>query len=130
MTKILLLAAGGATGTIARYAVGRWVNEQVWARGLPWGTLIINVTGSFILAAAAVIILEKLPPARQDWFLLVGTGFCGAYTTFSTFEWETFLLLRDGSWRMALANVAASVAAGMLGVILAVILAHQLFPQR
>ena len=130
MSKLILLGLGGAAGTIARYAIGKWFNEQPWTRGLPWGTFVINVTGSFILAAAAVIVLERLPPARQDWYLLIGTGFCGGYTTFSTFELETFRLVRDGSWGMALANVMGSVLMGFAGVVLAVALVNGFLPRR
>jgi CrcB protein len=92
--------------------------------------MFINVTGSFILAAGAVIILERLPPKHQDWYLLLGTGFCGGYTTFSTFEWETFKLVRDGSWLLALANVLGSVFAGFVGVLLGVLVATALFPKQ
>jgi CrcB protein len=127
---MLLLLLGGAIGTYARYALGRWIGSQTWAQGFPYGTLVINVTGSFILGFASVVILERLRPEYQHWYLLVGTGFCGGYTTFSTFEWETFKLVRDGSWALALANVLASVLIGFAGVLLGVILAEFVFPRR
>ena len=127
---MFLLMLGGAVGTYARYAVGKWIGSYRWAEVFPFGTLAINVSGSFILAVAAVVFLERLPPGYQDLYLLVGTGFCGGFTTFSTFEWETFKLVRDGSWWYALANVVGSVVAGFLGVLLGVLLTSLLFPRR
>ncbi len=128
--KLLLLMLGGAIGTWARYALGRWIGSQTWAQGFPYGTMVINVSGSFVLGLASVIILERLRPEYQYWYLLVGTGFCGGYTTFSTFEWETFKLVRDGSWLLALANVLVSVLAGFVGVLLGVAVAGVVFPRR
>ena len=127
--KMLMLMLGGAVGTYARYWLSRWFNTQPWGQAFPYGTLFINVSGSFILAVAAVIILERLPPEHQNWYLLIGTGFCGGYTTFSTFEWETFKLVRDGSWWYALANVGGSIVAGFAGVLLGVLLVDLLFPR-
>jgi fluoride exporter len=128
--KFVLLAIGGAAGTNARYLLGHWVGERYGAHGFPLGTFLINVSGSFILGAAAVMILHRLPPRYENWYLLIGTGFCGGYTTFSTFEWETFQLLRDRSIWLAFVNVAGSVAAGFLGVALAVTIAEWIMPQH
>ncbi len=128
--KMLWLLVGGAAGTCLRYWVGRWFSLHPWGQVFPFGTLFINVSGSFILGAAAVLILERLPPEHQDWYLLIGTGFCGGYTTFSTFEWETFRLVRDGSWFLAVTNVVYSVAVGFFGVMLGVALVGLIFPKE
>lgn len=115
--KFLALAIGGAAGTHLRYWMSRWLNEMAWARGFPIGTFAVNAAGSFLLGFLAVLLLERLPPAYQSWYLLLGTGFCGGFTTFSTFEWETLQLVRDGDIAYALLNVAGSVLVGFLGVL-------------
>jgi fluoride exporter len=127
--KMVWLAVGGAVGTLLRYGVARWFNSQPWGQAFPYGTLFINVTGSFILAFTALIIVERLPPEYADLYLLLGTGFCGGYTTFSTFEWETFRLVRNGSYLLAAGNALGSVLAGYLGVVAAA-LVEIIFPKR
>ncbi len=127
---VVLVAIGGAVGANARHWLAKWLGETVWAKGFPLGTFVINVSGSFILGAAAAVILERLPPTHRNWYLLIGTGFCGGYTTFSTFEWETFKLVRDGSLWIALANIVGSVVVGFLGVVVAVALTDLILPKR
>jgi fluoride exporter len=127
---ILLVMLGGALGTLARYEVGVWFKSHEWGKHFPYGTLFVNVTGSFVLALAAVLLLERAGQSRDNWFLLIGTGFCGGYTTFSTFEWETYLLVRDGKVGLAFLNVGASVLAGFLGVLMGVALAGWVTPHN
>lgn len=116
LSQIAAVAIGGAFGASARYLLGGWVAARAGA-GFPWGTLIINVTGSFLLCFLATLAVERyrIPPI---WYILLGTGFCGGYTTFSTFSYETLRLAAEGSWGRAAANVAASVGAGLVAGVL------------
>lgn len=127
---ITLIAIGSAFGGNLRYWLGRWVDAQQWPGGLPWGTMVINVTGSIVLGFLAVWFLEQLTPPRRELYLLFGTGFCGGYTTFSTFEWETYKLVRDGNWPAALSNVVGSVVLGFIGVILGAVAASWIVGRR
>jgi fluoride exporter len=101
----LLVVVGGAVGAPVRYLVHRAVQER--ARGVfPWGTLTVNLVGCFILGCLA-------GAASENVRLLIGTGFCGALTTFSTFGYETSRLASEGSRRAAIANVVVSVGLGL-----------------
>jgi CrcB protein len=107
MTVVLVLI-GGALGAPLRYLTDLLVQSR-HDSVLPWGTLSVNVSGSLVLGATAAAVSTHGAPG---WVLtLVGTGFCGALTTFSTFGFETVRLVEDGSWSEALANVALSIAA-------------------
>jgi CrcB protein len=92
---VLQIALGGALGALSRWYVGGWV-QRAGGATFPIGTFVINVTGSFLLALI-VALLEGLtaPPA---WRAFLGVGFCGAYTTFSTYSFESARLLQDGEW--------------------------------
>jgi CrcB protein len=107
------IAVAGAAGALARYWVDGLVAER--AGGFPWGTLVVNVTGTFALGVLFVLTTERL--AVEPWVrTTVGIGFLGAYTTFSTFSLETYRLLEDGALWLALANALGSLVAGLAAV--------------
>ncbi len=115
MTLVLVLA-GGAVGAPLRYLVDRWVQSRLGSV-LPWGTVLVNVLGCVLLGAVAGGVDATDGP---DWLLaLVGTGLCGAFTTFSTFSFEGVRLLEQGEWRAAALAVGSSVSLGLAGCALA-----------
>lgn len=122
MKGVLAVGVGGFAGAIARYGVNLGV-AALWSRPFPLATFLINVSGSFVLGFFTVWAAERgsVGPALR---LLVGTGFVGAYTTFSTFELETERLASGGAAGWAVANVVASVAAGFVAVRLGIRLAR------
>ncbi len=122
MTGLLAVGAGGFLGAIARWGVSLLV-ARYWTRDFPLGTLLINVTGSFVLGLFSTLAAERLSLA-PGLRLFVATGFVGAYTTFSTFEYETERLVESGATAWALLYVTASVAAGFAAVRLGVALAR------
>jgi len=104
----LIVMAGGALGTLARYAVS--VLAMPISRDLPWGTVIINVTGSLIIGLFSTLTLANGRfPVSDNMRLFVMIGLCGGYTTFSSFSLQTLDLLRSGAAVRACINVAASV---------------------
>lgn len=123
MMRFLAVAVGGALGAMSRYGVALLV-AIFWKRDFPLATLLINVSGSFVLGFFSTFAVQKtsLDPI---WRLLVATGFVGAYTTFSTFEYETQRLAESGALWWGALNVIASVAAGFAAVQLGVILARR-----
>jgi CrcB protein len=123
MMRVLAVAAGGALGSLARYGVALLVTV-VWRREFPLATFLINVSGSLVIGFFATWGAER---AAIDplWRFLVITGFLGAYTTFSTFEYETQRLAEAGALGWAALNVMVSVAAGFAAVQLGVALARR-----
>ena len=112
MAKWFNLILGGVAGTLARYFLAGAV-YQILGTGFPYGTLAVNLIGCFLIGFLAALAEEKFllgPNAR----LLLMVGFCGAFTTFSTFIFETSNLMRDGETLRAFVNVLASVIIGFL----------------
>ncbi|NOT55320.1 MAG: fluoride efflux transporter CrcB [Deltaproteobacteria bacterium] len=110
----LLIGLGGFLGANARYLVAQWVG-RIWGFGFPYGTFIINVSGSFCLGLLMGVLhhrpLDFLQPR-----LFFAVGFLGAYTTFSTFSYETLRLAQDGQLTVVLVYVVGSVLLGLLAV--------------
>jgi fluoride exporter len=115
---VTLLMLGGGLGANARYWLGRLIASPQEPT-FPWATFLINVGGSVALGFAAAHFLHHPDPARRNWYLLLGTGFCGGFTTFSTFSLETLELMQAGRPWSAAVYALGSVAAGLLGVWLA-----------
>jgi fluoride exporter len=118
MEKFLLISAGAVLGANARYWLGDWA-AQKWGAAFPLGTLIINLSGSFILGLFLTLATERWM-IDPRWRLFIAVGFLGAYTTFSTYTYESFNLLFHGQWGYGLINLLGSTILGVLAVALGV----------
>lgn len=112
---VVLVGLGSAAGGIARHYVGLLLNPK--ETGFPWGTLAVNALGTLVLSTLAYAVMDRLPAQYRSLYLLVGTGFCGGFTTFSTFQWELFRLVQIDRPALALGYLAASLMAGFVGVV-------------
>ncbi len=121
MINILIIGIGGFLGAVTRYGVAIWIGQR-WGRSFPLGTFVINITGSFLIGLLMTLMTEKIIENPQ-WRLLLVVGFLGAYTTFSTFEYETGALLKDSEWLYAGLNVVLSVVVGFIALKLGEIIA-------
>jgi fluoride exporter len=123
LIRYLLVVIGGGTGALARYLAASAIMTRFGGK-FPLGTLVINVTGSFLIGFLMTMLTErfKLDP---NWRLLLVVGFLGGYTTFSSFEWETYSSVRDGGLWMGMLNVVSSVMLGYVAVTLGSLLARR-----
>jgi CrcB protein len=112
--NLVLIGLGGFAGAVTRYLVDGWISEATRG-GFPWGTLAINVSGSFLLGLLAALTIDRslLSPEIRGPVMI---GFIGAYTTFSTWMLESWRLVESGSWAPALANLGGSAALGLVAV--------------
>ncbi|HWQ33233.1 MAG TPA: fluoride efflux transporter CrcB [Blastocatellia bacterium] len=125
MNKLVVVALGGALGALARYWLGGLISAR-WPTQFPLGTFVINLTGSFIIGFFLTLVSQRLT-IHPHWRLLVAVGFVGAYTTFSTFEYETLRLIEEGNLLSAALNVILSVALGFIAVWLGVVAARRIY---
>jgi CrcB protein len=114
LDKYLMVLVGGGVGSLARYVLGVAISGRVGGR-FPLGTLVINVTGCFLIGLLMTLFTERLQ-LDPDWRLLLVVGVLGGYTTFSTFEYETFRAVHDGGKWIGLLNVVGSVTLGYIAV--------------
>lgn len=111
MQRYLLIALGGALGSVARYWVGSTVGSRVGIR-FPYGTLIVNITACLVLGFTLTWLSERIE-LNPGWRFFLPIGFVGAYSTFSTYEWETLETLRSGAFTMAALYAVGSLILGL-----------------
>jgi fluoride exporter len=121
--KILLVGLGGSLGAIARYALAGLISARV-STPWPYGTFVVNVSGCFVLGFFVTLGTERLP-LSEELRLLVSVGFIGAYTTFSTYQLETFALVEQGGWWRGLAYALLSLIAGFAAMASSIWLARR-----
>lgn len=121
MDRYLVVLAGAGLGGVARYVAGSWIMLKYGGR-FPLGTLIINVTGSFLIGVLMTLLTERFNP-HPNWRLFLVVGVLGGYTTFSSFEYEIYQSVRDGARWMGLLYLTGSVALGYMGVWMGALLA-------
>jgi CrcB protein len=114
MQNFLILSIGAVLGANSRYWLGAWA-AQKWGSSFPFGTLIINVSGSLLLGFFMTLATERFM-LDPRWRLLFAVGFLGAYTTFSTYAFESYTLLANGQWLAGLGNLLSSTLLGVLAV--------------
>ncbi len=120
----IAIAAGGALGATARFAMSHQI-YQWFGREFAWGTLSVNVLGSFAMGFLAVLLVDKLE-LSSEWKAFILVGFLGAFTTFSTFSYESMQYIEIGEFGKALANVLVSVIACILAVWIGMLAARQM----
>ena len=114
MQKYLLIAVGGALGSIARYWVGSTISGRIGAK-FPYGTFVINITACVIIGFTLTY-LSKRADLNSAWRYLFPVGFIGAYSTFSTYEWETLSTLRSGAFALGALYALGSLVLGLAAV--------------
>ncbi|MDX1352912.1 MAG: fluoride efflux transporter CrcB [Thiomicrorhabdus sp.] len=117
------IAMGGALGAMSRFAMSHHV-YQIFGREFAWGTLSVNLIGSFIMGLVAIILVDKVG-VSTEWRAFIMVGFLGAFTTFSTFSYETMQYIEIGEMNKAILNIAVSVITCLVAVWLGMLTAKQ-----
>jgi CrcB protein len=112
--KVLMVGIGGFLGSILRFWLATYIGQRMGTR-FPYGTFVVNVTGSFLIGFVMAVLAEKTQ-LSPNWRYLIPIGFIGGYTTFSAFEYETLRAIQDGQFTIGMLNVVLSVVVGFLMV--------------
>jgi len=120
MNNILLIAIGGAIGSVSRYGCQKWI-YQLFPHPFPLGTFVVNILGSLLIGLFFGL-SEKGNIMSPEWRIFLTTGLCGGYTTFSTFSFESLSLLKEGNYVYALMYIVLSVMFGLMAVWLGTII--------
>ena len=123
MQRYLLIAIGGALGSIARYQVGALAAAERFGMRFPVGTLVINISAC-LLIGFSVEFLNRHANINPAWRYLIPVGFIGAYSTFSTFEWEIWMDFTSGAFWIGLLYTVVSLVAGLVAVAVGSAIAH------
>ena len=126
MSKYLAVMLGGALGAVCRFIVATLVT-RLYTEIFPLGTFVINVSGSFCIGFLMTLFLNR-PHIHTNWRLLLVTGILGGYTTFSSFEWETLMSMRNGAVSIGLLYVALSLVLGLVAAWMGLLLANRFWP--
>jgi CrcB protein len=122
LQKYLFIAVGGALGSLARFWVGSTITNR-WGTKFPYGTFVVNITACLVIGFTLAL-LERRAELNVAWRFLIPIGFIGAYSTFSTFEWETFSNLQTGAFFIAALYVVLSCILGLAAVWFGVLIAR------
>lgn len=115
MKPVLLIFLGGGFGSVLRYIIGRWLNNT--GSAIPYGTFFVNILGSLIIGVILGYVAKSTTDAN-NYVLLLATGFCGGFTTFSAFAYENHLLLKNGDYASFLLYTFGSIILGIIAVFL------------
>jgi len=110
--SLILIFIGGGLGSVLRFIIGHYVSKKVES-GIPWGTLIVNILGSFLLGAI-IGYVDKMNWTSSQYIVFFTIGFCGGFTTFSTFSIENAMLIKNGDWVLFLSYTLLSIIIGIL----------------